>query len=79
MTAVRIRPSTPDDLPGLLRVWSLTYNDAEPFKDELKVFSHSSPFVAEQDGEIVGAFGVMPMTATRGPALMKCAASSPWP
>ncbi len=73
MSPITVRPSEPADKPGFLRVWSLTYNNGAPFQEGSSVFKHASPFVATNGSGVVGAFGVMPMTATRGMGLMKSA------
>ncbi len=80
MPNVIVRPFEPQDQEGILRVWSLTYNNAAPFDhDSPVVIEMAQPeppvtkFVAERDSTLVGAFGVMPMTATRGNGLMKSA------
>lgn len=49
----------------MLRVISLTYNGGVPFEPEAQVFAHSTPFVAEQNGQIIGCFGIMPFTSSR--------------
>lgn len=72
MSSISVRPLEPKDREGLLRVISLTYNNGVPFEPDASVFAHASQFVALKGAEVVGAFGVMPMTATRGPGLMKC-------
>ncbi|MBI1757293.1 MAG: GNAT family N-acetyltransferase [Fimbriimonas ginsengisoli] len=74
MQSLVIRPLEEADRPGLLKVWALTYHGGAPWpeEDEPKIFGHSQPFVCERAGEIVGGFGVMSMTATRGPGLMRC-------
>lgn len=61
-----VRPCETEDIDGLFHVWSMTYNGGKPFESREQVFKHSDKFVAVLDGQIVGGFGVMPMTATRG-------------
>lgn len=68
-----VRASETDDIEGLFHVWSLTYNGGKPYDRGEQVFRHSEGFVAELDGKIVGGFGVMPMTATRGEAVFDSA------
>ena len=66
--SVIVRPCEAEDTEGLFHVWSMTYNGGKPYDPGEHVFKHSEGFVAELDGKIVGGFGVMPMTATRGAA-----------
>lgn len=68
-----VRPCDAADREGLFHVWSMTYNGGKPYDPGEQVFKHSDGFVAELDGKIVGGFGVMPMTATRGPAILNSA------
>jgi predicted acetyltransferase len=69
---LEVRPCSPGDVEALYEVWSLTYNNGEPMEPG-KGFRHCDHFVGVSEGKVVGAFGVMPMTATRGRASLKSA------
>lgn len=70
---LEIRTGDESNVQDLGKVWSLTYRSGQPYEvDETR--SHlSENFIAYQDDEPVGAYGMSPMTATRGRAEFKCA------
>lgn len=71
--AIEVRKSDAANIEDLGKVWSITYRSGQPYVvDETR--SHlSENYVAYQDGVVAGAYGVSPMTATRGAAEFKCA------
>ncbi len=76
MTDVLIRPVEDGDRDGVSVLYSLTYNNGNPYPPEnfVKWFSEDQTlYVAEQDGRIVGAGGAIHMTASRGSAILPCA------
>jgi predicted acetyltransferase len=72
MSAVQVRALQDADSEGFNRVRSLTYNNGDPIPPERQTITNAWPFVAEQAGEIKGAFVVLPLTCTRGDALLQC-------
>jgi predicted acetyltransferase len=50
----------------------LTYNDGLPVTDRDAWRLEHERYVAEMDGKIVGAFNVLPITATRGASTLLC-------
>lgn len=71
--AIEIRKCEVDELHELGEVWSVTYNNGEPFTRDDSKPRLSEDFVAFVDDEVAGGFGVSPMTATRGQAEFQCA------
>ncbi len=70
MSEVFTRPLTDVDGDGYWLVNALTYrNGIVPPENERKLV-YSDPFVALVDGEVAGAFDILPMTCTRGRAVL---------
>lgn len=67
-----VRPYEDRDEEAVHSVRSLTYNDGMPIPEDRRKSRYSDSFVAEADGKIAGVFNVLPMNATRGPALLEC-------
>lgn len=72
MSQVTVRPLESRDEEGFFEVRSLTYNDGLPIIEREGWRSDHEHFAAELDGKIVGAFSVLPLTASRGPSTLKC-------
>jgi predicted acetyltransferase len=73
MPNLTIRPFEDRDLEGWRSVASLTYNDGKPIDGGVASWlRYSEPYVAERNGAVAGIFDVLPMTASRGPALLQC-------
>jgi len=70
--ALQVRPCQSEDVEAIHEIWSLTYNDGQPMEPG-KSFRHCEHFAGLSDGQVAGAFGVMPMTATRGEAILNSA------
>jgi predicted acetyltransferase len=73
MPSITVRPYEDRDRDGFFHVRSVTYEDAKPIPEEKKVLKNVSGYLAEVDGEIGGVYSVLDLTATRGPALLRCA------
>ncbi|HSI72065.1 MAG TPA: GNAT family N-acetyltransferase [Fimbriimonas sp.] len=71
MSPVTVRPYEEADAEGFFRVRSLTYNNGDPVPQEKRVFKNLMGFVGEQDGQIKGIFVILPLTCTRGEALLQ--------
>jgi len=71
--SIIVRPwtDTAEDLGGLGKVWSLTYNSGAPY-DGWPTAKISDLYAAWVGDEVVGGYGVLPMTCTRGKALFQC-------
>jgi predicted acetyltransferase len=75
MGSVVVRPMRTSDIDGYLAVRSLTYNDGLPVPEERRSeinVDENERFVAAAGAEIEGIFVVLPMTATRGEAVLGC-------
>ena len=72
MSQVVVRPIENRDEDGFFTVRSLTYNDGLPITDREGWRTDHEHYVAELNGQIVGAFSALPLTASRGPATLKC-------
>lgn len=72
MSQVTVRPLETRDEEGFFEVRSLTYNDGLPIVEREGWRADHEHFAAELDGKIVGAFSVLPLTATRGASTLKC-------
>jgi predicted acetyltransferase len=72
MAEVLVRQAEERDLDGYYDVRSLTYNNGDPVPQDKRVARFSARYVAEQEGEIRGAFNVLPFSCTRGEALLRC-------
>lgn len=70
--AIEIRPCDGSNIEDLGKVWSITYRSGQPYVVDETRNHLSENYIAYQDGEAVGAYGVSPMTATRGAAEFKC-------
>jgi predicted acetyltransferase len=69
---IEVRALRDEDREGYYDVRSLTYNNGTPIPEDRRVFKHTRPFVAEQDGQIKGVYGILDLTCTRGEAVLKC-------
>lgn len=68
-----VRPFEERDRAGFNRVRSMTYRGGKPvLEHENLLISDCKGFVGEFEGRIAGAFTVLDMTATRGPAALRC-------
>lgn len=72
MSQVTVRPLQKQDEKGFHEVRSLTYGDGIPFEAPEGWRGDQEHYAAELDGKIVGAFSVLPITATRGEGVLKC-------
>lgn len=72
MSGIAVRPYTEADAEPYFEIRSLTYNNGDPIPPERRVFKYVRPFVAEHLGEVKGAYVVLDMNATRGPATLGC-------
>ncbi|MGV3619039.1 MAG: GNAT family N-acetyltransferase [Fimbriimonas sp.] len=72
MAQVTVRPYEDRDEEGFFEVRALTYNDGLPILERGDWRPNNERYVAESDGKIVGAFNVLPLTATRGPSTLRC-------
>lgn len=72
MSQVTVRPLETRDEAGFHDVRSLTYGDGIPFVAPEGWRGDQEHYAAELDGKIVGAFSVLPLTATRGASTLKC-------
>lgn len=75
MADIVVRSFEERDREGFNRVRSMAYRDgkAVPSHEDLLAAPDCRGFVGELDGHIGGAFTVLDMTATRGPATLRCA------
>lgn len=71
MANVIVRPYEPSDEDEYFRVLSLVYGDGTVIPPEDRRPGHADRFVAEVDGEVHGIYSVLPMTCTRGLALLE--------
>lgn len=69
---IDVRPVDDSNIADLGKVWSITYRSGEPFVVDPTRQHLSENYVAYLNGEAVGAYGVSPMSATRGRAEFKC-------
>ena len=73
MADILVRPVEDRDYEGLFAVWSLTYNNGDPYPQEKKIASPGSrSFVVELNGQIAAGCNVLDLTASRGPATLAC-------
>lgn len=71
--ALTVRPFEDRDSDGFWKVRDLTYNNGQPTPPENRN-RITSDFVAEEDGQIMGAFSILDLTCTREDrANLKCA------
>lgn len=73
MANIVVRPYELSDEEGYYDVNSLTYNDGRPYPPEQRIFRFGKPYVAVEGSEVVGAFNLLDMTATRQAAVLDCA------
>lgn len=72
MSAVTVRPFQEGDLEGFSSVMSLTYNNGMPFVADSAWRSNRELHVAEANGQIVGAFHALLMTASLRGSVVGC-------
>jgi len=74
MPDILVRPVEERDDDGMHLVWSLTYNNGDPYPAERRKINPkgSQNYVTECDGQIAAACNVLDLTATRGDAVLKC-------
>jgi predicted acetyltransferase len=71
--SLTVRPFEDRDLDGYYYVRDMTYNDGQPTAPEKRGNFTTHPFVAEQDGRIMGAFNIVDLTCTIGDrGTLKC-------
>lgn len=72
--ALTVRPFEDRDSDGFWKVRDLTYNNGQTTPPENRQDRITSDFVAEEDGQIMGAFSILDLTCTREDrANLKCA------
>lgn len=72
MSGIVVRSVQQEDLEGYFDVRSLTYNNGDPIPEDRRDFKWTRGFAALLDGEVTGAFNILDLTCTRGPATLKC-------
>jgi predicted acetyltransferase len=74
MPDILVRPAESRDDEGMYLVWSLTYNNGDPYPPERRGrnASGSVNYVAEYQGRIAAACTVLNLTASRGMGTLAC-------
>jgi predicted acetyltransferase len=74
MPDILVRPAEERDSDGMHEVWSLTYNNGDPYPPERRnsTLKGSMNFVAECDGRIAAACNVLDLEVSRGAGALAC-------
>lgn len=71
--AIEIKKCDDSNIQDLGKIWSLTYRSGSPYEVDQTRSHLSENYIAYLNGEPAGAYGISPMTATRGEATYQCA------
>ncbi|HEY0868547.1 MAG TPA: GNAT family N-acetyltransferase [Fimbriimonas sp.] len=70
MPEIVVRPYEDRDRDEAFSVLALTYNDGREIEPEERRWRLTAGYVAVLDGRIVGVYGILPLTCTRGEAVL---------